>query len=361
LFRSFSFYTNRKILFKNGSFTVVEQSSLFKTISTIATATYSVKRYHPDLKSDWDSFVKTGKNSTFLFQRDFMDYHSDRFKDFSLMIYKEEELYAVLPANLNNDTVISHQGLTYGSFVLQDSSKLLNALEAYKAMLSFLSSEGIKDLEIRVIPTFYNRMPSDELEYFLYKSEAKLIKKDVLMVIDYGHKLRFQKNRREGINKAIRNGLTLKVDDNFEGFWNDVLVPNLSKKHDVQPVHSLEEIKLLASRFPENIKQVNVYKDKKVVAGTTVFLTETTIHPQYVSGNADKNAFGSLDLAYDFIINRFRDDKCYFDFNISSEENGTLLNQGLIFWKESCGARSHTANTYLVDTKVYKNLEIPFT
>ncbi|WP_225034946.1 GNAT family N-acetyltransferase [Winogradskyella sp. SM1960] len=302
--------------------------------------------------------MKTAKNATFLFQRGFMDYHSDRFKDCSVMIYKEDKLYALLPANSVGDTVISHQGLTYGSFVLQDKSKFFYAFEAFKAMLSFYENEGLKTLEIKVIPTFYNRMPSDELDYFLYKANAQLVKKDVLMVIDYTHKLRFQKNRREGVNKALRSGLELKVDTNFKDFWIDVLIPNLERKHGIKPVHSLEEIELLSSRFPEHIKQVNVYKDGKVVAGTTVFLTETTVHPQYVSGNLDKNAYGSLDLAYDFIINKMCDDKRYFDFNISSEDNGRKINEGLIFWKESCGARSFTANTFSIATNVYKTLEI---
>jgi hypothetical protein len=287
-----------------------------------------------------------------------MDYHKDRFEDFSLLIYKNDKLYAVLPANIIDNTVVSHQGLTYGSFVLQDSSKLLYSFEAFKKMLEFLYSKGIAKLNIRVIPTFYNLMPSDELEYFLFKANATLLKRDVLMVIDYNKKLRFQKNRREGINKAIRNELEVRVDNNFNIFWNEILIPNLLKKHKISPVHSLDEIKLLASKFPENIKQINIYKDGKIVAGTTVFLTKTTIHPQYVSGNVDKNAYGSLDLAYDFIINHFRNDKRYFDFNISSEENGMLLNEGLLFWKESCGARTFTVDNYVVDTVAYKTLEI---
>lgn len=288
-----------------------------------------------------------------------MEYHSDRFEDFSLMVFRDDVLYALLPANRKGNTVYSHQGLTYGSFMLQDSAKLLYSFEAFKAMLSFLSSEGIRELEIKVIPTFYNHMPADELEYFLYKAEAELTKRDVLMVIDYSHKLRFQKNRREGINKAIRNGLTVRIDDNFEGFWNTILIPNLNKKHGVQPVHRLEEIQLLARRFPENIKQVSVYNESgQLVAGTTVFLTETTVHPQYVSGNTDKNFYGSLDLAYDYIINELWQDKKYFDFNISSEDNGTMLNKGLIFWKESCGARTFTADNYLVETASYKKLNL---
>jgi len=319
---------------------------------------YKVVRYNASYKDCWNSFVTEAKNSTFLFHRDFMDYHSDRFTDFSVLIFKDDELYAILPANMVNNKVISHQGLTYGSFVLQDSAKLFYAFEAFKAMLAFYESNGIQEIEIRVIPTFYNKMLSDELDYFLYKANARLIKKDVLMVIDYAHKLRFQKNRREGINKAIRANLELKVDSNFAGFWNEVLIPNLKSKHNVLPVHTLEEIELLASRFPDNIKQVNIYKDHKVVAGTTVFLTETTVHPQYVSGNVDKNSFGSLDLAYDYIINKMCEDKRYFDFNISSEDNGLKINEGLIFWKESCGARSHTANTYLVETAAHKSLQI---
>ncbi|WP_158676751.1 GNAT family N-acetyltransferase [Pukyongia salina] len=287
-----------------------------------------------------------------------MDYHSDRFTDHSLMMYKDEELIAVLPANIKDETVYSHQGLTYGGFVLNEKCKLFDALEAYKAMLQFLFSEGIASLYFRVIPTFYNLLPSDELEYFLFRSGATLEKRDVLMVIDYAYKLRFQKNRREGINKAIRNGLTVTIDNNYDTFWNEILIPNLKQKHGIAPVHSLDEIKLLASRFPDNIKQVSVYKEDKMVAGTTVFLTKTTVHPQYVSGNPDKNFFGSLDLAYNFIINECWQDKRYFDFNISSEENGEVLNSGLIFWKETCGARTWKADNYLVDTASYKQLNL---
>jgi len=287
-----------------------------------------------------------------------MDYHKDRFEDFSLMVYKDEKLYAVLPANKNKNTVISHQGLTYGSFILQNSAKLLDSFQAFRVLLEFLYSEGIVKLDIRVIPTFYNSLPSDELEYILFKANAKLIKRDVIMVIDYKNQLRFQKNRREGINKANRNGLKVKVDGDFESFWKKILIPNLSEKYNTSPVHSLNEIKLLASRFPKQIFQVNVYKDDTIVAGTTVFLTKNVIHPQYVSANQDKNSFGSLDFLYDFLVNHFKNDRSYFSFNTSSENQGTLLNKGLIFWKEGCGARSQMFNNYEVETSAYKNLEL---
>ena len=319
---------------------------------------YRVEKYTKENRLAWDTFISGAKNATFLFARDFMEYHSDRFTDYSLLVYKDDLLYAVLPANIVGDKLYSHKGLTYGSLVLSKSAKLLYTFEAFKALLAFLNAKAISTLELRNIPTFYNTMPSDELSYFLFKANATLIKRDALMVIDTSTKIKFQKNRREGINKAKRNGLTIAVDDNFEGFWNEILIPNLQKKHGVAPVHSLEEIQLLATNFPDHIKQVNVYKDNVIVAGTTLFLTKTTIHPQYVSGNSDKNAFGSLDLAYDYIINHFDSSKRYFDFNISSEENGTALNSGLIFWKESCGARTYVADNYLIDTACYKTLDL---
>jgi hypothetical protein len=319
---------------------------------------YRVEKYTKENRLAWDTFISGAKNATFLFARDFMEYHSDRFTDYSLLVYKDDLLYAVLPANIVGDKLYSHKGLTYGSLVLSKSAKLLYTFEAFKALLAFLNAKAISTLELRNIPTFYNTMPSDELSYFLFKANATLIKRDALMVIDTSTKIKFQKNRREGINKAKRNGLTIAVDDNFEGFWNEILIPNLQKKHGVAPVHSLEEIQMLAAKFPDHIKQVNVYKDNVIVAGTTLFLTKTTIHPQYVSGNSDKNSFGSLDLAYDYIINHFDSSKRYFDFNISSEENGTALNSGLIFWKESCGARTYVADNYLIDTACYKTLDL---
>jgi len=319
---------------------------------------YRVEKYTKENRLAWDTFISGAKNATFLFARDFMEYHSDRFTDYSLLVYKDDLLYAVLPANIVGDKLYSHKGLTYGSLVLSKSAKLLYTFEAFKALLAFLDAKAISTLELRNIPTFYNTMPSDELSYFLFKANATLIKRDALMVIDTSTKIKFQKNRREGINKAKRNGLTIAVEHNFEGFWNEILIPNLQKKHGVAPVHSLEEIQLLAAKFPDHIKQVNVYKDNVIVAGTTLFLTKTTIHPQYVSGNSDKNAFGSLDLAYDYIINHFDSSKRYFDFNISSEENGAALNSGLIFWKESCGARTYVADNYLIDTACYKTLDL---
>ena len=75
-----------------------------------------VVQYTNNQAEEWDAFVQRSKNGTFLLERRFMDYHADRFKDCSLMLYNDEELVGLFPANWDEESqmVCSHQGLTYG-------------------------------------------------------------------------------------------------------------------------------------------------------------------------------------------------------------------------------------------------------
>ena len=66
----------------------------------------------------WNSFIKSSKNGTFMLDRNYMDYHSDRFVDNSLMFYDEDgSLTAVMPASLHENELRSHGGLTYGGII----------------------------------------------------------------------------------------------------------------------------------------------------------------------------------------------------------------------------------------------------
>ena len=85
---------------------------------------YTVKRYQESDYPNWNAFISEAKNATFLFHRDFIEYHKDRFEDFSLMVFDNEKLVAVLPANKVGNEIFSHQGLTYGGLVINEKSKL---------------------------------------------------------------------------------------------------------------------------------------------------------------------------------------------------------------------------------------------
>src|SRR5208282_6405290 len=102
------------------------------------------ERYSEDRQQEWDSFVNTAKNATFLFLRRYMDYHSSRFADHSLMVFHGQKLVALLPANLAaNGMLISHEGLTYGGLVVSRAATLHQVLACFHAVLRHLSWEHI--------------------------------------------------------------------------------------------------------------------------------------------------------------------------------------------------------------------------
>jgi len=317
---------------------------------------FSLSLYNSSLKSQWDNFINESKNGTFLFNRNFIEYHKNRFKDYSILFYKQDKLIAVLPANKLDDKIYSHQGLTYGGLILSKQIKFPDVFEIFNLLLSHLHETNYSTLIIKEIPEIYKSLPSGEVNYLLHRMKAKLIRRDVLSVIKLGNNS-FSRDRIQGNKRGKKNKLTIKETSSFEEFWNTLLIPNLKNKHNVAPVHSFEEITILNEFFPKKIRQFNVCLDDKIVAGTTIFETKTTAHVQYISANAEKNKLGSLDYLFTYLIEEVFNKKDYFDFGTSNENNGEFVNQGLLYWKEGFGARSITQDFYEIQTKNYTALK----
>ncbi|HEY6144132.1 MAG TPA: GNAT family N-acetyltransferase [Flavobacterium sp.] len=318
---------------------------------------YTIKRYEPKDYDSWNAFIGQAKNATFLFHRDFMEYHKDRFQDYSLIVLDGEKWVAVLSANIVANEVFSHQGLTYGGLVYNEKLKLASVIAIFKSVLSFLNENNIQKLQLKLIPSIYHQKPAEELNYALFLTEAQLIRRDAMSVIDLAKKMVIASGRKEGILKGKRNNLQIKEVDDFELFWNAILIPNLAQKYQAKPVHSLEEITQLKSLFPEKIRQFNVYENDVIVAGTTIFESATVAHSQYISGKDDKNGLGGLDLLYHYLITDIFKNKRFFDFGTSNENQGRQLNNGLSFWKESFGASTIVHDFYEVETSNYSLLE----
>ncbi len=321
---------------------------------------YNVFLYHTSKKELWNHFALHSNQDSFLFQRDFMDYHKDRFQDFSLMVYKNETLVALLPAHREGDAVYTHFGLTYGGLIHAKTLKTSEYIAIFKVLLEFLHNQNIGSLTLKELLSIYlHNSSNNPLQYVLFKSEADLCRVDLHSVIDMRHKA-YSKSRKKGIKRGQKANLRVEESPTFEAFWNEILIPNLGHKHGVKPVHSLDEITLLKSRFPNNIRQFNVYLDDKLVAGTTIFETENVAHSQYISGNADKNELGSLDVLHQYLLEQVYSDKKYFDFGTSNIDAGAHINEGLLYWKEGFSAQSIPQGFYKIATKNYKHLEAVF-
>jgi hypothetical protein len=316
----------------------------------------TLKKYSPEDKNQWDAFCDTAKNATFLFKRDFMDYHAARFEDSSFLLFKDTKLVALLPANRIKNTLYSHQGLTYGGLIVDKQFKTSDYLILFSTLLQYLDTQRVSSFIIKKLPGFYGEVPSDEIEYVLQLTTAIRIRSDVASVLALQQNIPVSKIRLRGVKKALKNKLRIEEENDFTAFWKYILTPNLKAKHGVLPVHSLEEIQLLKARFPKNIRQFNVYQEDLIVGGTTIFETDTVAHAQYISAHPTLENLGSLDLLFDHLIQRIYKDKTYFDFGISTAQNGTKLNKGLLNWKEGFGARVKTYDTFEINPQKYKQL-----
>ena len=284
-----------------------------------------------------------------------MDYHNHTYTDHSFLIYKNDKLISLFPANIIGDKIFSHSGLTYGGLVLPIESKFTDVLNILRSLLINFSNNDIKNVLFKITPNIYSTSPSSELDYILFKVGSKLIKRDLMSVINLEN-YHISKDRINGYKRGLKSNLVIKEVSDFEDFWNNLLSPNLLKKYSVSPVHSCQEISLLKSRFAKNIRQFNVYYLNKLVAGTTIFETKTTAHVQYTASNDLKNKTGSLDyLFYSLIKNEFKN-KQFFDFGISNIPGSNLINEGLLYWKEGFGSRSITHDFYEISTSCHSDL-----
>ncbi|MCR5820623.1 MAG: GNAT family N-acetyltransferase [Bacteroidaceae bacterium] len=316
-----------------------------------------ILQYTNVMAAEWDEFVDKSKNGTFLLKRQFMDYHSHRFTDCSLVVYEDNELIGLFPANWDDETrrVYSHQGLTYGGLIYLPEVTQLQVLQMMQAiMLWYIDFLQARTLTYKPIPYIYSTCAAEEDLYALFRANARLTSRGVSSVVEMDNPLKLRKLRIRGAKKAIDAGLYIDrmVDEDWSVLkeYMDMLEEGLQKHHNLKPVHTFEEMQLLMSRFPQQIKLYLTRKDRKtIVAGCIVFITRRVAHIQYISSNDEGRKNGALDLLFRHLIYERFKNMAYIDFGISTENHGHYLNEGLIFQKEGFGARAICYDAYEVE------------
>jgi hypothetical protein len=306
---------------------------------------FEIVRYSECRKNEWNALIDNSKNGTFLFDRSYMDYHSNRFADFSLMIFRKEKLAAVLPAHVKDEIVFSHQGLSYGGLVYVNKLSAVDILGIFDAFIQYYKNNNIKAVIYKAIPYIYSAYPAQEDLYALFRSNAKLIGCNISSTIPLAKKLKFIESRKGGVRRAASNNLECEPSDDFDIFW-DILNANLKTRYGVAPVHSIEEIKYLHGSFPQNIKLHVVKKRDEALAGTVLYINKNVVHVQYISASPEGKELGALDMLFDHLINNLYKDYEYFDFGQSTEQMGNYLNENLLFQKEGFGGRGVVYNIY---------------
>ncbi len=305
----------------------------------------TLRRYgRADLKL-WNDFVGTSKNATFLHDRNFMEYHSDRFEDHSIIIERGGQPVALLPANRAGDVLQSHGGLTYGGLLTQSSMTAVLMLDVVETLLGSLSDWGFCELHYKAIPHIFCTQPAEEDVYALMRHGAEFSRCDLSFAIPMARRLPFSSGRKYGAKKARKAGLHVRESEDFAAYW-DILEQTLQDRHNAAPVHSLAEINRLHAQFPQNIRLFAVYGDERMIAGMVMFDCGPAVHAQYIAASAEGRDLGALDLLTQTLIETEFADRTWFSFGISTTDGGKVLNAGLSRQKEMFGARGVTFQHY---------------
>ncbi len=307
--------------------------------------------YEPGRAEEWNRFVALSKNGSFLFDRGYCEYHSDRFVEASVLLSEAGRLVGLLPATVaetdGQRIVTSHGGLTYGGVVCDERMTTTRMLECFDALLSYLRTLGVDLLVYRAIPHIYHAIPAEEDLYALFRHDARLVRRDHSSAFRPGDR-RLTKGRRQAISRGRRTGIATEDGDVFEPFMA-IEEELLRTKHGVRPTHTADEIAELARRFPENIRLFQTSCDGELLGGCIVYETPVVAHVQYIASTQAGREAGALDVLFDELISTRYATKPWFDFGVSTTNQGRVLNEGLAANKESWGARTILYDTYEVD------------
>jgi hypothetical protein len=309
---------------------------------------FDVVPYDASMAASWNELNETALNGHFLFHRSFMEYHADRFIDASLMLVRDGSPAAIFPANRAGSHLHSHQGLTFGGIVHGGDVRVDQVLEIVDALIAHARHGGATSITYKALPLIYHKCPADEGIYALFRHGAQCRGREVTHAIAYEAPGPRSRRRQRGVRKSGDAGLELGWDNCWDEYWL-VLAEVLGRRHNRTPVHTPREMRLLADRFPGNIRLFVAKKDGSTVAGVVTFETPRVAHAQYVAASPHGQALFALDAVFDHLIGFYADTKRYFDFGISTEDGGRWLNAGLAGYKQEWGGGCVAQDTYEIN------------
>lgn len=264
------------------------------------------------------------------------------------MFYDDDELIALLPISRHEQTLRSHGGLTYGGFITDEKMKQHKMLACFDVLQQYMQQNNFTHLIYKTIPHIYHKQPAEEDIYALYRNNAKLLKIEPSTTLLLKYPLKMPKGRSAQVSRAKREGVTIELSADFETF---IRLENavLQERHHTLAVHTAEELRRLQSNFENEIQLWAAMYQGEMIAAALLFVYDNVVHTQYLAANDTARKIGGLDLLIKTVMDKFSPDKTYFDFGISTEENGQVLNEGLIHQKEGFGGRTICYQTWEIN------------
>jgi hypothetical protein len=291
---------------------------------------------------------------TLLHTRRFLGYHGDRFDDASVVLRDGQgRLVGVMPAAMDpgvDACVGSHPGLTFGGVVHDGSLLGASMLEALENLAEHYRQRGFERLRYAPVPFIYQRRPSGDDLYALFRLGAGRTRCDISCAADLELGTSLSSRRRRGLAKARREGVEVAEGRELVDELWPVVEANLAERHGARPVHSAAEMRLLTDLFPHDIRVVVARHDGASVGGVVLFESPRVSHAQYIASTGDGNAVGALDAVFEHCLARATSRGArFFDFGTSNREAGRVLNEGLYEFKAQFGGGGVAYETYDLD------------
>ena len=305
---------------------------------------FSIIQYTNEHKAIWDQIVNESKNGNFLHLRDYIGYHSHRFEEQSIIILKQGRPVAIFPCNRVNETIVSHSGITYGGLIYQKTFHAYDILELFKKLSIYYQEIGSTKILYKAIPHIFHTYPAEEDLYALFRMNASIYRRDLSSVISLKDRIKFSDSRKCSIRKSEKQGVEFREGVFFNEYHK--LLTQVIAKFGSEPIHSIQELEFLKTKFPEKIRLFGAFYENQLLAGTIVYDFGHIVHTQYMASSNEGKKIGALDFILGSLIEKTFTNRSYMSFGISTEQQGEYLNEGLIFQKEGFGARGVVHDFY---------------
>ena len=319
-----------------------------------AESAVEIRPFEENDAAAWDDVVRGSSNGTLQHTRRFLSYHGSRFSDRSVVVLDARGRWlGVLPAAVepsDADVVTSHPGLTYGGLVHGRGLGGERVMDALQRIAAHFASAGFQRFRYKATPWVYHRLLCAEDVYALFRLGARRYRCDLSATLLLADRPAIGERRRSAQRRASRCGVEVRPGtDMWPQFWK-VLESNLRDRHHVAPTHSLSEIQLLRSLFPEEIVLVVGQIGADIVAGTVLFQSGAAMHLRYEAADDRGRQSAALDPVLEASIRLALAKGCrHFEFGISTEDQGRVLNSSLDDFKRSFGAGGTVYEHYELD------------
>lgn len=304
-----------------------------------------LKRFTPDQSDRWDDHVRRARNGHFMFTRRYLEYHGDRFQDASLMALRDRQLVAVLPAHRVETSLVSHAGLPFAGWITHPRLRMRWMQAIFAALMEWMSEQGITTLVYKAIPHIYHRIPAEEDRYVLAQFGARCSELKVTAARNLGGPDTRNPTSRRCIRHARQAGITVRQWDDIEQF-HAMHARWLAERHGAKPLHTLDEARLLAERFPHEIRIYAAFQGDQAITAQRLYISETVLRLQSLA----ETPLGRR-LAANVVLQAWFDENHAFrgrwlDLGTSMDPVTGELAGSLFDYKESVGGRAVIVPTF---------------